>query len=386
MKDWLVETRRTFHMHPELGFAEEQTGKRIGAFLDEWQVERQTGIPLPNAVGVIRGQRLGKVLALRADFDALPIQEENTVPYKSQNPGVMHACGHDAHTTMLLGATRILLNHTDLVEGTIKLFFQQAEEKHPGGAKVLIEAGALGNPKVDVIFGQHVQAHVKVGDFAVRTGPAMAAADVFRVVIKGRGGHGGHFYRAIDSIVIAAQIINAIQTISSRKLSPFDPVALSVCQIHGGKTDNVMPDDVELTGTIRSFDRQVRQKLIDEFEKTVAAITQYNGAAYTFEVNEGYPFVNNDPVATAFGKEVARQLVGEEHVYEYETPSMGGEDFSRYQELIPGAFFNIGVGNPEKGITASIHNSHFDIDEDALPLGAAFLAATAVAWLKEHHD
>jgi len=384
MRESLVEQRRELHMHPELSFEEWETGKKIREQLLTLGYELQEGIPAPNCVAILRGGKPGKTVALRADIDALPITEENDVPYRSQNEGVMHACGHDAHTAMLLGAAKLLADHRDCLDGNVKLIFQQAEELIPGGAKPLTEAGVMENPHVDAIFTQHVQAFVPVGSFSVSIGPAMAATDTFKIHIRGKGGHGGHYHAATDIIVVAAQVISALQIISSRKLSPFRPIALSICNVHGGTTDNVLPDEVVLGGTLRTYDTKTRTHVLDEMHSILGHITAMHGASYTLDLHCGYPAVINDADAVAFGKRIAEKLIGEGHFNDHEDPSMGGEDFAYYLAYAPGAMFNIGIGNAARGITASIHNSRFDIDEDCLPLGTAFLASLAYGYLKEN--
>ncbi len=383
MQEQLSLQRRHFHMHPELSFQEFKTSASIKARLEELGIELQAGITPPNLVGIIRGGKAGKTIALRADMDALPIEEENDVPYRSQNKGVMHACGHDAHTAMLLGAAELLMAHREALCGTVKLFFQHAEELPPGGALKMIEEGALLNPKVDMIFGQHVQPSVKLGTFAVKEGAFMAATDTFELVIRGKGGHGGYFHQATDVIVIAAQLITAIQTIASRKLSPFAPVALSVCKLQGGSTHNVLPDEVLLGGTIRSYDAEVRNQLVSEFERMAEHITAMNGAQFELSITPGYPVLINDAQALAFGRTVAEQLVGQANIVEHPQPFMGGEDFARYLQQVPGAFFDIGAGHPDTVKMPPLHNCRFDIDEQVLPLGTAFLASLAYSYLNE---
>lgn len=384
MREALVSQRRDFHEHPELSFQEWETGEKIKAQLLALGYELQAGFEAPNCVAILRGGKAGKTVALRADIDALPVTEENNVPYRSQNTGIMHACGHDAHTAMLLGAAKLLADHRDALEGTVKLIFQQAEELLPGGAKPLVEAGVMENPHVDAIFTQHVQAHVPVGHYAVTAGPAMAATDTFKIHVRGKGGHGGHYHTATDIIVVAAQIISALQVISSRKLSPFEPIALSICNVHGGTTDNVLPDEVILGGTLRTYEEATRTRVLDEMHSILSHITAMYGASYAVDLHRGYPAVINDADAVAFGLRIAAELVGADHIHDDEKPSMGGEDFAYYLAHAPGAMFNIGIGNPARGITAPIHNSHFDIDEDCLPLGAAFLASVAYGYLKEN--
>ena len=322
LRQALVDDRRHLHMHPELSFEEWETGRFIKARLEALGYRFQEGIDAPNCVAILSGGKAGKTVALRADIDALPITEEHDIPYRSQNEGVMHACGHDAHVAMLLGAAKLLADNRDALRGTVKLIFQQAEELVPGGAKPLVEAGILENPHVDAIFSQHVQAHVPVGSFAVMAGPAMASTDTFKICLHGKGGHGGHYHTATDVIVVAAQIVSALQVISSRKLSPFRPIALSICNIHGGTVDNVLPDDVILGGTLRTYDEKTHTRVLDEMHSILRHITEMHGCTYEVKLHRGYPALVNDPAMVAFGNRIAAELVGSEHVSAYEDPSM----------------------------------------------------------------
>jgi amidohydrolase len=334
----VVADRRHIHQNPELGFQEFETSKLVAERLRSLGVEDvRTGIATTGVTGLIRGTTPGpdKVVLLRADMDALPIREENEVDYKSQNPGKMHACGHDAHTAGLLGVARLLMNRRDQFSGTVKVLFQPAEEGG-GGALVMINEGVLEDPKVDAAFGLHVDQGSPVGTISLRPGPALAAADRFTAVIKGRGGHGAHPHETIDPIAVGAQIVTALQTIVGREVDPTEPAVVTVGALIAGEAANVIPDTAELRGTLRSFNPDVRKQLATRVEEIVKGIAGALRAEVDYKYLPGYPATVNDPEMTELVWEVAAEVVGADNVVEPPL-QMGAEDFSYFLQRVPGA-------------------------------------------------
>lgn len=372
----LIAIRRSIHQKPELAFEEHETCALICAYLDKWgipyKIMAKTGV-----VGLIEGSKKGKTLALRADMDALPVTEENDIPYKSQNPGRMHACGHDAHVASLLGSAYILNSLKDSLKGNIKLIFQPAEEG-VGGAQPMIEEGVMDNPRVDACLCAHVMSEVPVGSMLVKYGAIMASPDDFDLIIKGRGGHAAWPQHNIDPIVIAAAVINALQTIPSRRVAPTNPVVVSVCSIHGGTNYNVIPDSVHLKGTVRSVDPILRKQLPHMVEEIAAGVIKAMGGDYDFNFRFLYPPTINDMAITDLLAKAGKKILGEDKIIFATEPSMGGEDFSYFAELAPSSYFKIGVGNKGKGITYPIHSSRFNIDESALQHCCAVMSQFAV--------
>ena len=370
--------RHYIHAHPELSFHEVKTAAFVSDKLTAWGIKHQTGIAGTGIVAVIEGKNPGKrSIALRADMDALPIQEDNNVPYKSQNDGIMHACGHDVHTSCLLGAARILYDLRDEWEGSVKLIFQPGEEKNPGGASIMIKEGVLENPKPEAIFALHVYPHLPTGTTGFRAGQYMASADEIYITIEGKGGHAALPHLTIDPIAISALVITGLQQVISRKCNPLVPSVLTFGMIQGGFATNVIPGKVEILGTFRTMDEKWRyeaHKLIKEFtEQTCAAY----GARAIVEIPAGYPSLYNDPALTAKAEEWAKAYVGADNVHELDM-RMAGEDFSFYTRHIPGCFFRIGTSKDGKEFLAPVHNSHFDIDEDSLKIGMGMMAWCAV--------
>jgi hippurate hydrolase len=350
----------------------------VSQTLAAWGITNQKRLAGTGLVVLIEGRNPGKkCIALRADMDALPIQEENDIAYKSQNDGVMHACGHDVHTSCLLGAARILHGLRHEWEGTIKLIFQPGEEKHPGGASLMIEAGVLDNPKPSAIMALHVYPHLPVGTVGFRAGQYMASADEIYITIHGRGGHAAQPHHTVDPIAISAQVIVALQQIVSRKCNPLSPSVLTFGSIHGGFATNVIPDRVELLGTFRAMDETWRaeaHRLIREItEQTCVAY----GATATVEIPKGYPSLFNDPALTESAIQWAGAYVGTENVHHLDM-RMGAEDFSFYTHHAPGCFFRIGTNRDNKEYTIPVHNAHFNIDEQAMETGMGMMAWCAV--------
>ena len=375
--------RHHIHSHPELSFQEVKTAAFVSGKLTEWGIKHQTGVAGTGIVALIEGNDPGKrCIALRADMDALPIKEENDVPYKSQNDGIMHSCGHDVHIRCLLGAAHILQDLRNEWEGTVKLIFQPGEEKHPGGASLMIKDGALENPKPDAIFALHVYPHLPTGTTGFRAGQYMASADEIYITIVGKGGHAALPHQTIDPIAISALVITGLQQVISRKANPLSPSVLTFGKIQGGFATNVIPDKVEILGTFRAMDEKWRyeaHKYIKEFtEQTCAAY----GAKALVEIPIGYPCLYNDPPLTAKAINWANEYVGERNVHELDL-RMAAEDFSFYTHHVPGCFFRIGTSRDGKEFLAPVHNSHFDIDENSLKVGMGMMAWCAVNALQK---
>ncbi len=376
----VVADRRYLHQHPELGMQEENTARFVAARLRELGIETTIGIANTGVLGLLYGGQAGKTVLLRADMDALPIEEPNDVPYKSQNPGVMHACGHDAHTAMLLGVARLLSERKDELHGTVKFAFQPAEES-VGGAEPMIAAGVMTNPTVDAAFGVHIAQDLPVGMIGVCAGPSNAAVDEAVITITGLGGHAARPHVAIDPILIAGQSIVALQTLVSREINPLRSAVITVGALHAGTVSNIIPEKCEMRVTIRTTDEETRTLLSERIPALVAGIaTAMRGTAetqYTF----GYPVLVNDSAMTDLVREVAREVVGPENVSERE-PGMGAEDMAYFLQAAPGCFFRIGSRNAERGLTYGHHHPRFDIDDEgALPVGVAAVTAVALRYL-----
>ena len=371
--DEFIQVRHHLHAYPELSYKEFETSKFIQSKLAEWnipfEVKATTGV-----VGLIEGNNPGsRIIALRGDMDALPIQEENDVEYKSKNEGVMHACGHDVHTTCLLGAAKILNELKGEWEGTVKLIFQPGEERNPGGASLMIKDGALENPRPQAIFGLHVHPGLDAGKLTFRKGRVMASADEIFITIKGPGGHAAAPHLTADTILIASHLIVSLQQIISRNNNPTSPSVLSICAINGGFTTNVIPAEVKLMGTFRAMDEAWRFKAHELIKKQTTELVKAMGGESDILIDVGYPFVDNDPAITEVGWQLAEEYLGEENVAETEL-RMGAEDFGFYTQVIPGCFYRLGVRNEAKGIIHNVHTSRFNIDEKAIGIGMGMMA------------
>lgn len=368
----VIAWRRHLHEHPEVSFQERETAQFVYDLLSTFPHLALTRPTPTSVVARLSGARPGKTLALRADMDALPIHEENDVTYRSQKVGVMHACGHDGHTAMLLGAAKVLAERQADIAGDILFVFQHAEELLPGGAAELVEQGVLDG--VDAVVGQHLWQPLATQTIGVRTGALMASPDTFYMTILGRGGHAAQPHLNVDPIAIGAQVVTNLQHVASRLTDPLEPFVLSVTKFIGGTADNVTPGAVELCGTVRTFREELRDEAAAWMERIVRGITEAHGASYTFRYEKGYRPVLNDEQLTAFVQEALVEAFGEDNVTTTD-PTMGGEDFSAYQMVAPGTFFFTGIHNEEKGVTFPHHHPRFDIDEDALRVGVkAFLA------------
>ena len=373
-----VAIRRHIHANPELSYQEFNTSQFVQDKLTEigipFEVKATTGI-----LGLIKGKNPdSRIIALRADMDALPIDEENEVPYKSRNQGVMHACGHDVHTTVLLGAAKILNEIKDDFEGTIKLIFQPGEERNPGGASYMIKEGVLDNPRPQGIIALHVNPSLEAGKLSFRKGRVMASADEIYITIRSKGGHAAAPHLTADTILIASQMIVSLQQIISRNCNPLSPSVLSICSIQGGYTTNVIPSEVKMMGTFRAMDEAWRFKAHELMTKLAVGLVEAMGAEIDFKIDVGYPTVDNDPAFTEAAWQQADVYMGKDNVEETEI-RMGAEDFGYYTQIVPGCFYRLGVRNEAKGIIHNVHTPKFNIDESAIETGIgvmAWLAAT----------
>jgi amidohydrolase len=379
LEDQIIAWRRDFHAHPELSFQEYRTAGVVANALRDMGLEVMTGV---GKTGVVATLGEGKpVIGIRADMDALPIPEANEVEYISQNPGVMHACGHDAHTAILLGVARMLSQMPDRPEGEIRFFFQPCEESEDSegksGATRMMEDGALEG--LDRVIALHVASDLPAGKVIINEEYITASVDNFSATIKGKGAHGAHPHRGIDPIFVSAQVINALHGIVSRRINPIHPAVVTIGTIHGGTTENVIPNEVKISGTIRSYDDATRQQLWKEVETALGVARAYGGD-YEFSLHKGCPSVYNDPAVASVIRQTARDLFGEDSLLE-NPPGMGGEDFSYMTRKAPGAMFLLGAKRDE--VDRPHHNALFDLNESAFKIGAAVLAETAVRLLKE---
>lgn len=380
LKDEVISLRRDIHMHPEIGFEEKRTSSLVAKYLQELGIEVHTGIAGTGVVGLLKGGTEGKTILLRADMDALPIQEMNDVPYKSRNSGVMHACGHDGHTAILLVAAKVLSRHRNDLKGNVKFVFQPCEEK-AGGAIKMIEEGVLENPKVDYAFGLHLWNWLEKGTVNIKEGIFMAEADRFIIRVKGSGGHGAYPHKSIDPVLIASHIVVALQSIVSREIDPLDSVVVTVGKISSGNAFNIIPEVAELVGTVRTLKKEIGKAMPARIERIAKDISQaFRGEAeveYYFE----YPPLINDSNSAKLVKRIATDIVGSENVLE-PSISMGGEDMACFLERVPGVFFFLGSMNKEKGFDKPHHSAYFDFDEDVLPIGVEMHTTIVMDMLK----
>jgi amidohydrolase len=377
----LVKLRRELHQYPELAYQEFKTSERIAKESSRLKLKVKKGVAKTGVVGILEGKKNGMTVALRADMDALPILEQTNFPYKSKNKGVMHACGHDLHMTCVIGAATILSEMTDELKGNVKFIFQPSEEVHPGGAKPMIQAGVLKNPNVSGVFGLHCDSAIPVGKIGVRDGPMMAQADDFDIVVLGKGGHGARPHDGVDAIVVASQIIQALQTIPSRKISPVEPVVISVGKIEGGTARNIICDRVTLKGTARSLNQEVARKIPQLLKEIASGIAKSAGASAEVDYHTGYPVLVNHPKATNLARNTISKMFGKEAIFEIPKPMMGAEDFAYYLEKVPGSFLRLGIRNPNRNAIYPWHHPKFTVDEDAIKIGASVLAGIAFDFL-----
>jgi len=388
MRERLIAQRRDFHANPELSNREERTARVVAERLRALGLEDvKTGVAKHGVTALLRGGLPGAVIAVRADMDALPIQETNDVPYKSKTANVKHACGHDVHTTIGLAVAEILAGMKAEIPGTIKFIFQPAEEGPPageeGGAKLMVKEGALANPRPSAIFGLHVMPTVEVGKVSFNSGATMASSDKFIAHIRGKKVHGAYPHDGIDAITVAAEAITALQTIRSRRIDAIEPLVISVGIIEGGNRFNIIADDVRLEGTVRALDENVRQQAHKLMRETLAGITSAYGAKFELEFQENAALTFNDPALVEETLPVLRRVMGAENILA-RRPQMGAEDFAYFQKEIPGFYYFLGVGNKAKGITAMIHTPEFDVDEESLVIGTRVMANVLVDYLERH--
>ncbi len=386
LRQKLIETRRDFHMYPELSNREERTSRVIAGKLRALGFDEvRTGVGRHGVVGILKGGLPGPVVAVRADMDGLPIQEAIDVPYKSRNDGVKHACGHDVHMTVQLGVAEVLSRMRSRVRGTVKFIFQPAEEGAPadeeGGAGLMIKEGALENPRPSAIFGLHVMPNIEVGQIGYNIGPAMASSDRFAITIRGKKVHGAYPHDGIDTIVVASECVMALQSIRSRRINTQEPLVITIGSMHGGNRFNIIADEVRLEGTMRTLNEEVRTKAIEMMRQTLAGVTSAYGASYELELGDNNPVTYNDPALAEATLPVMRRILGEQNLIT-PRPQMGAEDFSRYQQVIPGFFYFLGVGNRSRGITAMIHTPEFDVDEESLVIGVRVMTGIVLDYLE----
>jgi amidohydrolase len=374
----IVEIRHYLHQNPELSFEEYNTQKYVLQQLHNMGIADVTPLANTGLVALIKGKNPdSKTIALRGDMDALPIEEQNDVPYKSVNTGVMHACGHDVHTSCLLGAAQILNELKTEFEGTIKLVFQPGEEKLPGGANLMIKEGVLNNPDVQSMIGQHVMPLLPVGTVGFRSGLYMASTDEIYVTVKGKGGHGAMPHLNIDPVLIAAHIITSLQQLVSRMANPSIPCVLSFGKVIANGATNVIPNEVKMEGTFRTMDEKWRAEAHQKMKKLAEGLAESMGGSCDFDIHHGYPFLKNNPEVTARAKQAAIAYLGEDKVVDLDI-WMAAEDFAFFSQEVPATFYRLGVRNEAKGITSSVHTPTFNIDEEALEIGAGLMAWLAV--------
>lgn len=377
-----VALRRHIHAHPELSYQEFNTVQYVADQLRRVGIDTSKSVATTGLVAEIKGRNpTRKVVALRADMDALPIQEANDVPYKSTNPGVMHACGHDVHTSSLLGTAKILSEIKDEFEGTVRFLFQPGEEKNPGGASYMIRDGALADPVPSSILGQHVFPLLEVGKIGFREGMYMASADEIYLKVIGKGGHGAAPDLCIDPIVIASHIIVALQQIISRNANPRQPTVLTFGNIVGRGATNIIPDEVNIAGTFRAMNEEWREAALVRIKKMAESLAEGMGGKCEVEISKGYPYLENNPTLTRRIRQAAEDYVGKENIVDLDI-SLGAEDFAFYSQVVPSSFYRLGTRNDSKGITSYVHTPTFDIDEDALKLGPGLMAWLAIKELE----
>ena len=377
-KEEVIANRRHLHQHPELSFQERNTARFVAEKLQSFGLTPQEGVADTGVVALVEGKNPErKTIALRADMDALPIQEANDVSYKSQNKGVMHACGHDVHTASLLGTAQILQQVRDQFEGTVKLVFQPGEERIPGGASLMIKAGALENPRPDHMFGQHVQPFIPAGKVGFREGMYMASADELYVTVHGKGGHAAMPDRNIDPVLITAHIIVALQQIVSRHADPKIPSVLSFGRVIAEGATNVIPNEVKVEGTFRTMNEEWRASAHQKMKKLAESIAEGMGGSCTFDIHRGYPFLQNSPALTQRARQYAVDFLGSDKVVDLDL-WMAAEDFAYYTQHVDACFYRLGTGNEARGIASSVHTPTFDIDEDALETGVGLMSWIAI--------
>jgi amidohydrolase len=388
LRQKLVEQRRDFHMNPELSNREVRTSRVVAEKLKALGLtDIKTGIARHGVTALLVGAKPGAVVAVRADMDALPIQETINVPYKSLNPGVKHACGHDVHTTVGLGVAEVLAGMKNEISGTVKFIFQPAEEGPPageeGGAKLMVKEGVMENPKPSAVFGLHTLPSVEVGQIAFQSGPAMASSDKFYITVRGKSSHGAQPQNGIDSVVVAAECITALQHIRSRRIDPQEPLVISIGMINGGTRNNIIAEEVKMEGTMRALNEDVRQRAQELMRETLKNVTGAYGATFELKFEENAAVTYNEPALVNETLPTIRRIVGDGNVIAIK-PFMPAEDFSYFQKVVPGFYYFLGVGNRAKGITAGWHTPEFDVDEESLVVGVKVMSNVLLDYLSRH--
>jgi amidohydrolase len=388
LREKLVARRRDIHQHPELSNREERTARIVAEDLRALGIQAvKTGVARHGVVAVIEGALPGPVVAIRADMDALPIEEGREVPYRSRNRGVMHACGHDVHTTVQLGVAEVLMKLRGRLRGSVKLIFQPAEEGPPdgeeGGAGLMVKEGVLDAPRPRAIFGLHVAPDVEVGKIAFASGPAMASSDRFIATVEGKMSHGAWPEEGIDAVVVAAECITALQTIRSRRIDTREPVVVTVGKVNGGNRHNIIAPEVTLDGTVRALDESVRLRVKDLMKGILERTASAHGAKVKLDYRDGNPITFNDPPLVEETLPSIRRVMGDANVVT-RRPVMGAEDFAAYQKVIPGFYYWLGVRNESKGISAMVHTPAFDVDEECLVIGVKVMATVVLDHLDRH--
>ncbi|QSZ26934.1 amidohydrolase [Aceticella autotrophica] len=379
IEDEIINLRRKIHMYPELGFEETKTSELVYSYLKDIGLEVKR-IAKTGVVGLLKGNG-DRTIAIRADMDALPIQEENDIDYASKIPGKMHACGHDVHTAILLGTAKLLSNMKDELKGNVKFIFQPAEET-TGGALPMIEEGVLKDPDVDGIIGLHVDPGIEAGEIGITYGKAYASSDMFDITVKGKSGHGAEPHKAVDAIVIAGNIINALQTVVSRNINPFEPVVITIGSIKGGNARNIIADKVDMSGIIRMFDETKRDETVSKIKHLAENIVEAMGGSIEFSWIQGYPCLINDEKMIEVVKSSASSILRDTNIKNI-MPTLGVEDFAYFTKYVPGCYYRLGCGNKEKGIDKPIHSNKFNIDEKCILIGMAVHVMTAINFLNE---
>jgi len=378
----LVKLRRKLHQYPEVAYTEFKTSEIIVRELKKIGLDIKKGVAKTGVVGLLNRNKKGKTVALRADIDALPVTELTGLPYRSKNPGRMHACGHDVHMSCVIGAAKILSSLKDELPGKVKFIFQPSEEATPGGAYPMIKAGVLKNPEVDGIFGLHCDSNIPVGKIGVKNGPMMAQADDFDITIIGKGGHGARPQDGVDAIVVSSAVIQALQTIPSRRISPLKSVVISVGIVQGGTARNIICDKVILKGTARTLEKSITKKIPDLLKEIVSGVTKGYGADFEFGYNPGYPVLINDPAMTDIVRDSISNLFGKEALYEIKEPMMGGEDFAYFLKEVQGSFVRLGIRNEKLGAIHPWHHPKWNVDEEVIYIGSSLLSQVAFDFLR----
>ncbi len=385
LQEKLVEIRRHLHRHPELSFQEKETGEYIYSLLQDLGLEVEKNVGGTGVVALLKGNKPGKTVAIRADMDALPVQDKKEKPYTSVNEGICHACGHDAHMAIVIGVIFILLETNRDFAGQVKFIFQPAEEKPPGGARLMIEEGVLENPPVDCLLGLHMSPYHPVGTVALKKGEVMAAADIFELTVLGRGGHGAAPHQGVDAIAVSSQVIQALQMISSRITEPAEPVVLTIGTIKGGEGFNIIAGEVKMQGTVRTFSPSLREKMPAIMEKITKGVTSSFEAEYKLDYIHTYPVLHNDNNLMNMVEVASREILGEEGLIWLEKPFMGSEDFSCYLEHVPGAYVFLGARLEDNKDIYPWHHHNFDINEETLSTGAGLLSWTILKILEGYY-